>query len=81
MKILIEDELHLIEFIISLSDWMCVSYVEASVVSPTSVSCDLILLSAVAEQVSILFHQIKASCDFGPKQTLMCLRRGGQLLL
>ncbi len=61
---------------------MCVdSYVEASAVSPTSVSHDLILLSAVAEQVSVLFHQIKPSCDFGPKQTLMCLRKGGQLLL
>ncbi len=47
---------------------MCVdSYVEASAVSPTSVSHDLILLSAVAEQVSVLFHQIKPSCDFGPK--------------
>lgn len=52
---------------------MCFGNVEASAVSPLSVSLDLILLSTVAGQVSILYYQIKASCDFSPKQTLMCL--------
>lgn len=49
------------KFTISQIGDMLLNYVEESAVSPMIVSHDLILLSAVAEQVSILFHQIKAS--------------------